>query len=129
MPRFRLRAVAVLVALFVPALGVCASLAPPATSLAACSATGGEGHSCCGKEPASCPASDGTPRSPRCHACEGLPEFAGGERPALRAPEAATPLPGSVAVDPISFAPYFPRHPHALSASPPLHLLNESLRN
>ena len=130
MQRFRLRAAAVLIGLFLPALGVCASLTPPAAFLAYCSAGACGERSCCEAEAdASCPAPARAPESPRCRACEGLLTFAGEERPALRVPAAAAPLPASVAAArplPILFS---PNRLGILTASPPLQLLHESLRN
>ena len=130
MQRFRLRAAAVLIGLFLPALGVCASLTPPAAFLAYCSAGACGERSCCEVEAdASCPAPARAPESPRCRACEGLLTFAGEERPALRVPAAAAPLPASVAAArplPILFS---PNRLGILTASPPLQLLHESLRN
>ena len=129
MQRFRVRAAAILIGLFLPALGVCASLAPPSPFLSFCPAEASGGGPCCEDEggPA-CPAPDRDPASPRCHACEGLLSFSSEERPALRAPEAAPSLPAGFAEDPFA-APFSPRHLRALSESPPLHLLNGSLRN
>ncbi len=130
MQRFRLRAAAILIGLFLPALGVCASLTPPVAFGAACSAADSAERSCCGDEAGpSCPAPERVPAGPRCRACEGLLVFASEERSALRVPQAASHLPASVAV--AAQTPVFPspHRPGSLSASPPLHLLNESLRN
>ena len=129
MQRFRLRAAALLVSLFLPALAVCASATPSVAFLASCSPGVGDVGSCCGEEQDSCPAPDRVPQDPRCRACEGLLVFATVERLPLRAPAAASPPPATVAAAALPAALYSPHQLRTLSASPPLHLLNESLRN
>ena len=129
MQRFRLRAAAVLVSLFLPALAVCASATPSVAFLASCSPGVADVGSCCEEEPDSCPPPGRVPQDPRCRACEGLLVFATVERLPLRTPGAASPLPATVAVAAFPPAFYSPHQLRTLSASPPLHLLNESLRN
>jgi len=127
--RFRLRAAAILIGLLLPALGVCASLTPPAAFPSLCSAGASTEHCCRDEADTSSPAPPRAPESPRCRACEGLLTFAGGERPALRAPQAAPQLPASFAAAPPVPAFFSPNRLGFLGASPPLQLLHESLRN
>jgi len=128
--RFRLPAVAILIGLFLPAVGVCASLTPPAAFASFCPAGDGGERSCCGDESgSSCPAPDRAPASPRCRACEGLLTFTGEERAPLHAPDVARPLPASCdAAALAAFAPA-PHRLRSLSETPPLQLLHESFRN
>jgi hypothetical protein len=126
--RFRLRVTAVLAGLFLPALGLCASLASPAPAPSFCRAAAHEG-SCCGDEDAPPDTAPDRAPAPRCGACDAFLGFTAEEGPGLPSPEDAAPLPAFGGPGQPGDVSGGPCRLRSLAESPPLQLLHESFRN
>ena len=129
-----------LLVLFVPALGVCGSLAPLTASASFCSVkTAPVESSCCpmeetagsgGTSPDDCPLCQDDPVPASCHACDpgaALPSKKEGARTKV-APAAAPDVVVAVRVAHVTALPAVPLRLAVLAASPPLNLLHETFR-